>query len=75
MSVSSTRDLVGFAIVCRLVRRVVVKPWRCRAMESTDESVDPNSLSHPTPLADLRELNRSDCCYRQDTIFRHFRRA
>jgi hypothetical protein len=30
---------------------------------------DFNSLTHPTPLGDLRELNRSDCCLRQINLF------
>jgi hypothetical protein len=31
-----------------------------------------NSLTHPTPLADLRELNGIDCCCRLSSLFRAF---
>ena len=34
-----------------------------------------NSLSPSTPLADLRELNRIDCCFRRINIIRLFSRA
>jgi len=34
-----------------------------------------NSLTDPTPLCDLRELNGSDCCFSPRSIIRRFRKG
>ena len=54
-----------------LARRLLLR----RRLPRGAAGVSFNSLTDPTPLPDLRELNGSDCCFSLRSIIRRFRKG